>query len=345
MSLLFCDSFAHYATADILTKYTDHNFASIVAAGNGRHGGPAMQFAGSTSGYATKAVPAASTIIQGAAVRPNAAASVGTIFSLFEGSTAHLALRLLADGRFEVRRGTGTGTVIATSASAVSWPSGVYGYVEWKATIHDTTGSVEVRFNGQTMINVSGVDTRNGGTTGLIDSVKLCAPSDSLAGFAAGLRFCDYIICDGAGSTNNTLLGDVRVDCYLPTSDGANTGLTPSTGTSHFALVDEATPNTTDYNSGDTVGLKDTYGMADMTHTPVTIFGVQTMVAALKDDGGSRSIKTLARSGGTDYQGSELVLAAGVNYARTVREVDPATSAAWTKTGLNAAEFGAEVTA
>src|SRR5262249_46814461 len=49
----------------------------------------------------------------------------------------------------------------------------------------------------------------------------------------------------------------------LPTSDGNYTQWTPSTGTSHFANVDETPCNgTTDYNSTTTVGSRDSYGVS-----------------------------------------------------------------------------------
>jgi Fibronectin type III domain len=49
----------------------------------------------------------------------------------------------------------------------------------------------------------------------------------------------------------------------MPTSDGTYTQWTPSTGMSHFALVDEAACNgTTDYNSTTVVGNRDSYGVS-----------------------------------------------------------------------------------
>lgn len=48
----------------------------------------------------------------------------------------------------------------------------------------------------------------------------------------------------------------------LPTSDGNYTQFSPSTGSSHFALVDETSCNgNTDYNSETTVGQRDSYGL------------------------------------------------------------------------------------
>lgn len=48
----------------------------------------------------------------------------------------------------------------------------------------------------------------------------------------------------------------------LPSSDGVYLQWTPKTGTTHYTMVDETTCNgTTDYNSTDTVGNRDSYGV------------------------------------------------------------------------------------
>jgi hypothetical protein len=49
----------------------------------------------------------------------------------------------------------------------------------------------------------------------------------------------------------------------LPLSDGSNTAFTPSSGTTHYTLVDETTCNgNTDYNSTNVVGNRDSYNVS-----------------------------------------------------------------------------------
>src|SRR5689334_12259935 len=48
----------------------------------------------------------------------------------------------------------------------------------------------------------------------------------------------------------------------LPVSDGHYAQWTPSTGTSHFANVDETPCNTTDFNSTTVVRNRDSYGVS-----------------------------------------------------------------------------------
>ena len=77
----------------------------------------------------------------------------------------------------------------------------------------------------------------------------------------------------------------------------------PRPARTHYTLVDDAAPNTTDYVSSATVGQRDTYGMQDLTAATGTIYGVQLNLAALKSDAGARSIKPLVLSGASEALG------------------------------------------
>src|SRR3989344_266806 len=58
------------------------------------------------------------------------------------------------------------------------------------------------------------------------------------------------------------VLADVTC-ALLPVSDGAYLQWTPKTGTTHYTMVDESSCNgTTDYNSTNTVGNRDSYGVS-----------------------------------------------------------------------------------
>ncbi len=83
---------------------------------------------------------------------------------------------------------------------------------------------------------------------------KVAGVSRALIGVAAVILLAFlYVSTASAASTGNT----------MPTSDGFYTQWTPSTGTSHFALVDETPCNgTTDYNSTTVVGNRDSYGVS-----------------------------------------------------------------------------------
>lgn len=338
MALRFIDSFDHYATADINQKYSSTSGTVAVSAGNGRRSTSSLRCG--LTGNVVRVIDSQGTWVVGFAIKFAALGSGDVAFLIIQdGGSTQVDIRLRADGTL---RATRNGTALATSTSALS--ANTTYYVETKVLISDTVGTVEVRVNGSSTgwINITGQDTKN--------TANSTANSIVINGATSGgsTDFDDYYICDGAGSVNNDFLGDVRVDCYMPNGNGNSSQLVGSDGnsTDNYLLVDEASQDgDTDYVQSSTVNNKDTYAFTDMSHTPSSIFGTQLNMIAKKDDSGTRSICSVVRSGGTDYDGDTQALGTTYSDYRQIRETDPATSAAWTRTNLNSAEFGVKVAA
>jgi hypothetical protein len=334
------DSFDHYATGDVLEKWTAQESSltgQALSAGTGRRGTNAWSCTSTARGL-LKAVTSGATMIIGRALNVGGSpSSAQSITEFREAGVTHLILRLNTDMSVSVLRSPST--VLGTSAAGVITTSG-YCYLEFKATVNDSTGAYEVRVNGANVLSGSGADTRNGGT-GVITSIAVIFARN-------GELWDDLYICDSAGSVNNNFLGDRRVDCYLPNANGNSSQLVGSdaNSTDNYLLVDESAPNDdTDYVQSATSGDKDTYGFPNMTHTPATISGVQICMNAKKDDSGTRSISSVIRSGGADTNGTTQALSTSYTYYLQIAESDPNTSAAWTKSGFDAAEFGQRVAA
>lgn len=90
----------------------------------------------------------------------------------------------------------------------------------------------------------------------------------------------------------------------LPSSDGAYLQWTPSTGSTHYVLVDESTCNgTTDYNSTNTVGNRDSYGVS-LSSVPngstITAIGITPCASRNKTGGGSATMDVFYRFNGVD---------------------------------------------
>jgi hypothetical protein len=85
--------------------------------------------------------------------------------------------------------------------------------------------------------------------------------------------------------------------------------------------------------------------MEDLSHTPASIFGVQSSVYARKVDSGARELITPVRSGTTDSDSATNVLATSYLYYTELHATDPDTAAAWTISGVNAVEVGQKVEA
>lgn len=337
MTLKFFDGFDHYAAADITKKWTTADSATMTGT-SGRRSGGGLFYGGNAAG-AQKTIDAnVATIIVGVAFKQAVLGMGNGNIQLFDTATKHLIVGVNADGSVSVCRGS-TSTVLGTTALGLI-SSATYNYLEIKATIHDTTGSVTLKLNGVQVLNLTSQDTRNGGNA-TVNTVRLQSPASS-----ADVTYDDFYICDTSGSTNNDFLGDVRIDTLYPTSDGNYSQFTPSTGTTHYTLVDETTPNTTDYNDGNAVGDRDSYGMGNLTAlSSQTVYGVQVNAAALKDDAGTKSVATFVRSSSTNGDGASAALSTAQTYVSQIFETNPNGSVAWTESTVNAAEVGVVVTA
>jgi hypothetical protein len=346
MALLFMDGFDHYVTANMGMKWTSVTANSgtlpAITTNLGRRSGGAALFAGGYAQNMKKVLPASvSTLITGFAFQASIApaANVGVCWWI-DGSTTQLTLVVTTDLRLAVYRGASGGTLLGqTSANAIA--TGAYAYIEFKATFHGSAGTAEVRVNGTVVLTLAGVNTIMSGNA---SANALALGSDITPPGAPSWYFDDLYVLDTTGSANNTYLGDARIDALLPNADGTYTAFTPSSGSTHYTLVNESAPDTTSYVASATVGAKDTYQMQDL-GTTNTIAAVQVSNAAVKDNTAARSISNLVRSGSTDYTGASTALTTTYAYYSTVLETDPATSAAWTQTGVNGMQAGSTVSA
>lgn len=336
MSLLFFDGFEIYATADISKRWNSVTGSPAINAGGGRRSGGALYAPnnGNSSHNVSKSLGGNySTVVMGFNFNPNIfESSISTFAQLLDGSTVQVSLRLNTSGTISVC--LGASTIIDTSTTAITANSD--NYLEFKVTIHDTTGSFDLRLNGTSILSGSSVDTKSS-SNAYVNTVLL--------GTTGGLtvktwKFDDFYILNTSGSApNNDFLGDVRIDAVYPTADGNYTDWTPSAGSDHYALVDETTPNGTDYVSSSTAAQQDSYVMGNPpTLSSEIIYGVQVSVAALKDDAGSRSIKVGVRSNTTDSVSASKALSTYQAYYSHILETDPDTGIAWTPEGVNAVE-------
>lgn len=265
----------------------------------------------------------------------------------YEGSTSHINLTSNADGSISVRRGANAGTVLATSATGV-FLDNTWTYIEVYVKISDTVGEVIVKVNNNEVINITGQDTRNGGT-GVIDSFAYVVGgyTDGFGSNGAQLDFDDTYACSSAGTVNNTFLGPVRIDGLLPDSDGATTDFTPLSGSDNFAMVDEAVPDgDTSYNTSATPGHKDIFGLSDIpTPASVTVFGVISRVRAKASDLGVVELQPSVISNAVEDDGASRFL--GTSYAEysDLFEQNPDGNVSWTDSSVNTLQIAYRIPA
>ena len=331
MTLLWMDGFE---LQDLATRYPSYYGGAYVYE-PGRFG-YGSSFITKDGGNVAQSVTPSSTLIVGCAMINWQSGNGGWLSVYGDGGTVeHVRLSMDSTGHVVVSR---AGVVLGTSTAApLPVSTTIWGYIEMKVVISDTVGSVEVRANGDPtpILNLTGQDTRNGGTSTNMDMVKLYASNGNWSGWD------DLYVCNTSGTVNNDFLGDVRVYTLSPTGAGSSTQFTPLGG-ANYTNVDEQPYNTTDYVSSSNIGDIDLYAMADV--PAGTILGAQTVFIAQKSDAGLGQLRSVLRSGATNYFGATKVLASGwLTYQDTIREVDPATSAVWTLSGINAIEAGAQV--
>lgn len=341
MSLLWADGFDHYTTNEGVKKWWDAGGNAMNIVATGRYGvGKFLQF-NNNGEAATKVFSSTkATLIFGAAISCGWIFNGYTILSFLDGATEQLGLRYeddnVAVSRIQVVRGDGT--VLATSTNKIS--SGVWYFIELKVTFHNSSGSFELRVNGVTECSGSGVDTCNTANN-YADRFRVRG-SKSFGNYYQG--WDDLYVCDDAGSRLNDFLGEISILTSVPNAAGTTTQFTPSAG-SNYQNVDDSgdIDDDTTYNKSQTVGHIDLYNFPDWA-TDRTILAVQAVTTLRKDDTGIRRVKPLCRSGGTNYQGSEINLTTTyLMYVNLLAE-DPNTSLQWLVANLNSAEFGLEVT-
>lgn len=350
MALLFIDGFDHYAANDVLKKwtmFTEEMSESLIGFNSGRFSGNSLTtnltaLITHDSAIVKDINPSSSEVFAGVAVKYSGnilSNSEAYIFILYDSAgTETMGVYIDSTGKVNVNRGTPTTpTVLGSSATSLNQDS--WNYIEIRYIPSNTVGVVEVRINETTEINVTGTDT----TAGLEDIGSIGIGGNQTD---AVLFFDDMYVLDTSGTSNNTYLGDVTVYTEVPTTDTTEASFSPSTGTDHFAMVDDAADIDDDstYVENATLGATDRYTSAALGVTG-TVHGVQISTTSRKTDTKARGFKASIKSGATEKEDTgEHTLTASYIVYRDIYEVDPNTSSAWTVTNVDSLEFGFKIT-
>lgn len=247
-------------------------------------------------------------------------------------SDTHLSLRLSSAGVLQIARGS---TLLASGTTVLS--ASLYYRIEVRIVVANA-GIFEVRVNGVAEITFAG-DTYDTGEAGL----RAVVGYGHLSG--SNTLWDDILIWNSAssGSEPTTWIGDIRIETLRPTAPGDVTDSTPSTGAA-WAAVDETVANAdTDYTQAGTVGNKDLYQMGDLSTTPDSVVAV-VLNAQMKTTGTTPRKAKLKVKNSTEANSAAKPVAIGsYSTLQAAFALDPATSAAWTGAGVNAAQIGWEV--
>lgn len=249
-----------------------------------------------------------------------------------------------ATGLLLLRLGGASGAVLGTASAGLSIDA--WHVIEWRTQITSiTVGVSEVWLDGTRVINFSGDNV--GSALANVQTMLLGVATTIASSSANGQYFAydDLAINDTAGSLNNGKPGDGRVVLLSPSAAGSSTALTrggTDTG-ANWSQTSEVPSSMTQYVFSATAATRDLYTLGDLTVTPGSINTVDVLALAQNSDAGAGSIGLTVKSGATTNEGSAQALATTAQYYRQAYETDPATSAAWTASAVNALEAGVTV--
>lgn len=260
-------------------------------------------------------------------------------FSGTNGTAHQLYLAFDANSRLVLKNSASV--VLATGTTPVPWgnalgnpttvPDRLF-YIEVFLHTHPVDGFVTIKLNSR-------LDLVYQGNTGSvsIDTFQWGNVENSC-------YYNDFVIADTTGTANNSWLGDLRVDSCVPNVNGTYQELTRSnTGVNAWTLVDDVGNTDTDYVYSQVNGARSTFGVDNLSHSPLAVQAVVVRSMARKVDPATTQIRNMVRSSLTDATGDYVELGTAQEGNATVFEIDPATGVAWTVSGVNALEAGVQI--
>ena len=336
--LLFCDSFDHYATAQLDEKYSGvgngpSGYATVVTGGRTGTSALSLSYGG---GYVKQSYAETSNFIVGFAMSP-AAQQSGAIVEFDDGNTTQGQLRLNLAGGVEywTYNNQGFATLVVSSVAGLIRLN-TYQFLEVSVVFSTSaTGSVSAQLNGQSIFSITGIVT-SASANNSATSVSVVNGGNVVA----AVLIDDLYICNGSGTINNSFLGDVAVDCLFPNGQGQFTQWTPSQGTQNWACVIENPPIGTEYVSSSTVGNIDLYTIASLPGTPSAVVAVQIVACAEKTDSNTRVLGVGFGNGTSSvFSAGSSLTSSYVMYPQPYDQ-DPITNAAWTVANVNNGQIG-----
>jgi hypothetical protein len=344
MAILWADSFDHYSTSELSSRYDSAPGSSLfreIDPDQGRFGTSSFAIVNVQNAGVQKIVGDNSTLVVGFAAKigRNSAPDYLVPLLFMSGSSVtnntQGALWIRQNGFVEYYAGDGT-TLLASGP--VELHQFVYAYFEVKVTFATSTGSIIVRVNENEIINQTNVNTNPRGTN-MANRVALGTTLNG--GNGRNLFIDDFYIED------SDFLGDVHIEALFPNAVGDASEWSPSTGgADNYTMTDDGSPDgDTTYVSGSAVGQKDTYGLVNPTvqYTDIKAIQVDFYERGEAGEGTPRVVPDLFINS-THYEGSlGLSTIETYRYRTEVIATNPDTASAWTKDDIDALEVGPKV--
>lgn len=255
-------------------------------------------------------------------------------------------MNILADGSL---RWNGV-TIVAPAGSMIL--NGEWHYYEFKIdrdSLANNNATITVRRDGQQLQAPTAVTL-----LAITDWGQFVLfPNGSVINVAGANHFQDLYLCDATGAVNNDFLGDVRIECLIPSADAVNNGWTTGgTGSGVSGRINEIPADDDNgYVWADDTGDNFVTAHADMATLNGTVLAVVSNIIANKQTSGARSLKARHRDGDTTIETNSsgtLAYDADTPGAWMHKQVVmPATPAGdpWTISKVNSSDYGVAISA
>lgn len=368
--LLWADGFDHYGLDE--NNMLDGRYADVGPVGLGGTGLSTAQAATGTTSYyinhsdegsaisgLRKVLPSSKTTL-GVAARfyyPNLPTDNDTsiIFDFLSSlaTRSQIAVAVDSNGALRFYRGSNyaangeMGTLIATTDPLIS--TGAFNHIEIQINIHDTDGWIRVAINGVPRYSATNLDTK-------YDSTGILSVAQHISYYGVGsigshdFYMDDYYIydftgdsavdtdwaptVDGDGIATN-FMGDLGAYLLMPDGDTAEADFAKSTGVVGYSLIDETTPDDTDYIYSVTAGDLSEFTLQDLPPEITYIRGVQVFGRMNKSDAGTAMTKLGMKSSSATEDADERPITTVATYYEDYINTDPNTGSRWSRTALN----------
>lgn len=219
--------------------------------------------------------------------------------------------------------------------------AGKWVWIEERVYTHLSAGFYELRANGVQLGRINSVRTMESDNGGF-NCLRWYQSAGTTNSY--DLRWDDLYVMAGDSEGDFAWFNRSVCEPIAPTGDGDQSDGTPSTGTAHYAVVDDLPKNDADYlvlTAGNAKKELFTFSDIDTTRTR-TIQGVKVVARAKKTDVGIRKMRAICKVGGTVYSGSTFYVHPGWVEIQHIWQQNPNTAAAWTAAEVNGAQFGFE---
>ena len=336
MAVIFMDGFDTYISGDWLKRWTTNgtgNSAVVISPiyANGP-GGQGVLITGGNNPVPTKSFGAnyAQGII-GFAFQVTGMASK-VLFTVMDGVTEQCSIRINGSNVLTVNQGA---TVKATGSTALS--ASTWYYVEFKFTVHGSSGVAQVKLNGSAEIASTGSLDLTGTANNYWNGISLGGASGT---GPSTLQLDDFYVIDPTTGSNTDFLGPVRCVPLAPAGPGNSASWSANGGTNYGCVSEPYQDGDLSFNQSSTADQIDTFVMQDLPASSGSVFAVQTLLTARQDAGAARTIAPVLRPVSTDRIGTTVALSTSYQILTEIYDLNPEDSAAWAPADVAGMEVG-----